>query len=84
MDGKKSRREALPGTGSVLRRTSYFLAGHCHHFDDEEDEDDDDDDNGEDLLTTRSFLCRTSYVPFAGAMLIIIIIFVIIILITIK
>ena len=64
MDGKKSRREALPGTGSVLRRTSYFLAGHCHHFDDEEDEDDDDDDNGEDLLTTRSFLCRTSYVPF--------------------
>ena len=27
VDGKKSRREALPGTGNVLRRTSYFLAG---------------------------------------------------------
>lgn len=33
VDGKKSRREALPGTGSVLRRTSYFLAGHYPHHD---------------------------------------------------
>ena len=56
MDGKKSRREALPGTGSVLRRTSYFLAGHYPHHDgddhghdDLDNDHDDHHDDGEDL-----------------------------------